>query len=359
MFRSNIKALEEEINFLRITIQHFNIENIKMKNQIEDLKITLNSDKRILQEYLLQISDKDSTVMKLNNTLEQLKKRFENLESQQIYTRKNQRISTPERDRTESNNAKIRQVGDITIKPDNEGQQRALSVLKPRKIPGDLISNKIDIIKNSQKKKYKSIGNKNLKIKQRQEKIKAEIIQTKHKLDLIQHMYLRLIEKMKQGKKLTGFVLYNEKEDIINKKLIENDIKFNDMFIKNYDSEKEKVLLFMDDKNQIWEIIPQPHLNENILKEGDYQFLKSLEEVKVFNSNENTIKNNEKKNFGKMADMENDIEITLNNSFYNENNKYDYDNYDEFYQGSDNNDISEESKDSNVANIGDYKKRKI
>ena len=299
MFRSNIKALEEEINFLRITIQHFNIENIKMKNQIEDLKITLNSDKRILQEYLLQISDKDSTVMKLNNTLEQLKKRFENLESQQIYTRKNQRISTPERDRTESNNAKIRQVGDITIKLDNEGQQRALSVLKPRKIPGDLISNKIDIIKNSQKKKYKSIGNKNLKIKQRQEKIKAEIIQTKHKLDLIQHMYLRLIEKMKQGKKLTGFVLYNEKEDIINKKLIENDIKFNDMFIKNYDSEKEKVLLFMDDKNQIWEIIPQPHLNENILKEGDYQFLKSLEEVKVFNNNENTLKNNEKKKFWK------------------------------------------------------------
>ena len=39
-----------------------------------------------------------------------------------------------------------------------------------------------------------------MKIKQKQEKIKAEIIQTKHKLDLIQHMYLRLIEKMKQGK---------------------------------------------------------------------------------------------------------------------------------------------------------------
>ena len=358
MFRSNIKALEEEINFLRITIQHFNIENIKMKNQIEDLKITLNSDKRILQEYLLQISDKDSTVMKLNNNLEQLKKRFENLESQQIYTRKNQRISTPERDRTESNNAKTRQVGDISlnIKTNNEGPQRALSVLKPRKIPGDLISNKIDIIKNNQKKKYKSIGNKNMKIKQRQEKIKAEIIQTKHKLDLIQHMYLRLIEKMKQGKKLTGFVLYNEKEDILNKKLIENDIKFNEMFIKNYDAEKEKVLLFMDDKNQIWEIIPQPHLNENLLKEGNYQFLKSLEEVKIFNNNEN---NSEKNNFGKMVDMENDIEITLNNSFYNENNKYDYDNYNDMYQGSDNNDISEESNDSNVANIGDYKKRKI
>ena len=42
MSRTNIKALEEEINFLRLTIQHFNIENIKMKNEIQDLKITFN-----------------------------------------------------------------------------------------------------------------------------------------------------------------------------------------------------------------------------------------------------------------------------------------------------------------------------
>ena len=56
MSRNNIKALEEEINFLKITIQHFNNENIEMKNQIEDLKITLNSDKRLLQEYLLSLA---------------------------------------------------------------------------------------------------------------------------------------------------------------------------------------------------------------------------------------------------------------------------------------------------------------
>jgi len=46
--------------------------------------------------------------MKLNNTVEQLKKRLENLESQQIYTRKNNRMSTPGRDRTESTNTKTR-----------------------------------------------------------------------------------------------------------------------------------------------------------------------------------------------------------------------------------------------------------
>ena len=115
MSRNNIKALEEEINFLKITIQHFNNENIEMRNQIEDLKITLNSDKRLLQEYLLQISHKDSTVIKLNHTVEQLKKRLDNLEPQQ-FTKKNNRISTPERDRTDSNNLKTRHVGNISIK---------------------------------------------------------------------------------------------------------------------------------------------------------------------------------------------------------------------------------------------------
>ena len=352
MSRNNLKALEEEVNFLRITIQHFNSENIKMRNQIEDLKMTLNSDKRILQEYLLQISDKDTTVMKLNNTLEQLKKRYENLESQQIFTRKNNnRVSTPDRDRTESNNAKGRHIGNISIKPNKEEQQRALSVLKPRKIPGDLISNKIDIIKNNKKKKYKPMGNKNLKIKQTQEKIKLDLIQTKHKLNLIQTMYLRSIEKMKQGQKLTSVVLYDEKEDLMNKKISQNDIEMNDIFRKNYDPENEKVILFMDDKNQIWEITPQPLLNENLLKEGKFEFLKSLEEVQIIGSNGNKI------NEQKKVDMGDDIEVYLNDSFYNENKRNGIDNYNEFYQGSDNEDISEESQDSNVANLGGIKKK--
>ncbi len=373
MSRVNIKALEEEINFLRITIQHFNIENIEMKNRIEDLKITLNSDKRILQEYLLQITDKYSTVMKLNNTLEQLKKRLENLESQQLYTRKNNnRLSTPERDRTDTNNTKTRQIGNITIKPNKEEQQRALSVIKSRKIMGDQIenkidiikkdnkkikpikipnakkmqgesiSNKIDIIKNNQKKKYKPIGDKNIIIKKKQEKILLDLTNIKHKINLIQTLYLQTIEKIKQGKKLTSFVLYDEKEDIKNKKIIENDINFNDIFKTNYDLEKEKIILFMDDKNQIWEITPQPHLNENILKEGNYQFLKSLEEVKVYGNDDDTTST-------KSVDMSGEVDVFLNDSFYNENKKYDYDNINDYIEGSDNYNISEESQNSNVA----------
>ena len=351
MSRNNIKALEEEINFLKITIQHFNVENIEMKNQIEDLKITLNSDKRLLQEYLLQISDKDSTVIRLNHTIEQLKKRLDNLEpQQQILTKKYNRISTPERDRTDTNNKQSRHVGNISIKSTKVEQPRALSVLKSRKIIGNEIENKIDIIKkdNQKLKKNKISKMKNL------EKIKLEILQTKHKLNLIQHMYLRAVEKLKQGKKLTSVVLYDEKEDLINKKIIENNFDLNNIWKKNYDDNKEKAILFMDDKDQIWEIQPQPHLTEEILKEGNYNYLKSLETVDVTNGDYNSEedKKNEEKNMSNNDDVD-DIEISLNNSFYNEQNMENYD--EDFYLETKNinNDILEESQESNIGNIGE------
>lgn len=354
MSRNNLKALEEEINFLKITIQHFNNENIEMKNQIEDLKITLNSDKRLLQEYLLQISHKDSTVMKLNHTVEQLKKRLDNLEPAQLYTKKNNRISTPERDRTDTNNQKFRHIGNISMNSNKLDQPRSLSVIKSRKIMGGQIENKIDIIKKDNKK-YKQ--NKMPKVKNMQDKLKLELMQTRHKLDLIQHMYLRAVEKLKLGKKLTSVVLYDEKEDLINHKLIQNNNNINVIMRKNFDNDKEKAILFMDDKNQIWEIQPQPHLTEEILKQGNYKFLKSLENVEMYN-NENISEQKIKEEKNVINNIEDedddDIEISINNSFYNEQNMDNNYDVEAYIENETNNNIIEESQESNIANIGDF-----
>ena len=90
----------------------------------------------------------------------------------------------------------------------------------------------------------------------------------------------------------------------------------------------------MDDKNQIQEITTQPHLNENILKEGNYQFLKSLEEVKTHGNDDFT-------NITKSMNMSGEVDVFLNDSFYNENKKYDdYDNINDYIEGSDNYNIS-------------------
>ena len=167
-------------------------------------------------------------------------------------------------------------------------------------------------------------------------------------------MYLRAVEKLKQRKKLTSVVLYDEKEDLINKKIIENNFDLNYIWKKNYDDNKEKAILFMDDKDQIWEIQPQPHLTEEILKEGNYNYLKSLETVDVTNGDYNSEedKKNEEKNMSNNDDVD-DIEISLNNSFYNEQNMENYD--EDFYLETKNinNDILEESQESNIGNIGE------
>lgn len=72
--------LEEEISLLKITINHLATENSDFRQKIEDLKITHQSNKDLLKEYLSQITNKDSTVQKLSNTIEQLKTRLKNLE---------------------------------------------------------------------------------------------------------------------------------------------------------------------------------------------------------------------------------------------------------------------------------------
>ena len=47
--------------------------------------------------------------------------------------------------------------------------------------------------------------------------------------------------------------------------------------------------------------------------------------------------------------MGGEVDVFLNDSFYNENKKYDYDNINDYIEGSDNYNISEESQNSNVA----------
>lgn len=78
------KNNEQEISFLKLTIEHFVKENQDLKQKIEDLKITYQSDKNLLNEYFDQITNKDNDVKKLINTVDLFKTRIKNLENLQI-----------------------------------------------------------------------------------------------------------------------------------------------------------------------------------------------------------------------------------------------------------------------------------
>ena len=72
-----MKNLKEEISLLQITINHMKNENMNLIQQIDDLKVTLHSNKELSKQYFLQISDNDTYCQKLTNTIEQLRKRIE------------------------------------------------------------------------------------------------------------------------------------------------------------------------------------------------------------------------------------------------------------------------------------------
>lgn len=342
--RNRQQPIDEELNFLKLTIQHFNNENIEMKNQIEDLKITLNSDKKLMQEYLLQISDKDSTVVKLNNTIEQLKKRLHTLEFQQLISSKknnNFRIGTHgSRESENVSESKYKQSNNLSMRTNNiSTQPRSLSVIKTRKTN----YSKYDI-----EKKEKLKPNKASKIKQTQDKIKLGLTQMRHKLDLIQHMYLRTVEKIKEGKKLSNVVLFDENEDK-NKNVITYPKK--NIFVDNFSDDEKKVILFMDDQSQIWEIEPLSYISEDILKQGNFDYLKNIQKINFYNEN---IKENEKNEEEEVEDDDEDFDISLNNSFYNEI-QNEEDNEDLFYdENKVEKSIYKDTQGSNIANCDDF-----
>lgn len=73
---NKILILEKEKQMLKITLDHLIKENESLKNQIEDMKQTVQLNKQQLKEYIDNITNKDKVVEKMNNTIEQLMNRI-------------------------------------------------------------------------------------------------------------------------------------------------------------------------------------------------------------------------------------------------------------------------------------------
>ena len=78
---TKISFLEQEKQMLKLTLDHVLKENTQLKNQIEDMKMTVQHNKLQLKEYVENITNKDKVVEKMNNTIEQLQQRLAMYES--------------------------------------------------------------------------------------------------------------------------------------------------------------------------------------------------------------------------------------------------------------------------------------
>jgi hypothetical protein len=287
------KNNEQEISFLKLTIEHFVKENQDLKHKIEDLKITYQSDKNLLNEYYDQITNKDNDVKKLINTVELFKTRIKNLENPQIQkfitknnpTIKNEDLfddgnSTTLRYKTEKYMNSTKNYSNMRLKTENQ----ILNKLNEN----NLINDKFEIYKKEQKK------------------ILLELSFLKNKLNSIKNiLYTNLYEDNLNN---NFFIIENKNKNSIQN--LEDILKINDNNIYN----KEEIILLKDNNNIIWELIPENNLTEEDLKSGKIIF----DDEYSNNYLKETNNTEEEKVEDKLFDEEDDVQISLNSSFMEE-----------------------------------------
>jgi predicted nuclease with TOPRIM domain len=74
------ETIQQERNMLKVTLEYLVKENENLKRQLEDMRVTVKSNKEQLKEYVERITNKDKVVEKMNNTIEQLQSRLFSLE---------------------------------------------------------------------------------------------------------------------------------------------------------------------------------------------------------------------------------------------------------------------------------------
>ena len=287
------KNNEQEISFLKLTIDHFVKENQDLKHKIEDLKITYQSDKNLLNEYYDQITNKDNDVKKLINTVELFKTRIKNLENPQIQkfitknnpTIKNEDLfddgnSTTLRYKTEKYINNTKNYSNMRLKTENQ----ILNKLNEN----NLINDKFEIYKKEQKK------------------ILLELSFLKNKLNSIKNiLYTNLYEDNLNN---NFFIIENKNKNCFQN--LEDILKVNENNIYN----KEEIILLKDNNNIIWELIPENNLTEEDLKSGKIIF----DDEYSNNYLKETNNTEEEKVEDKLFDEEDDVQISLNSSFMEE-----------------------------------------
>ena len=285
------KNNEQEISFLKLTIDHFVKENQDLKQKIEDLKITYQSDKNLLNEYFDQITNKDNDVKKLINTVDLFKTRIKNLENLQIQkfiTKNNTLIKNEElfedgntttlRYKTEKYMNNTKNYSNMRLKTENH----FLKKLNDQNLINDKFEN----------------------YKKEQKKILLELSFLRNKLNSIKNiLYNNIYEDNFNN---NYFIIENKNKSEFQN--LEDILKINENNIYN----KEEIILLKDNNNIIWELIPENNLTEEDLKNGKIIFDNEEDYLKETNNTE------EEKLEDKLFDKENDVQISLNSSFMEE-----------------------------------------
>jgi chromosome segregation protein len=78
--KSNFILLQNEKENLQKSFKIISEENERLKTQVHDMKITVRENKKVLNDYIINITKKDKLFEKLNSIIEELKEKVKKLE---------------------------------------------------------------------------------------------------------------------------------------------------------------------------------------------------------------------------------------------------------------------------------------
>ena len=303
--KSNFILLQNDIENLQKTIKLISEENIKLKDQVHDMKITVRENKKVLNDYIINITNKDKLFEKLNLIITELKEKIKRLEEK-----------IKENDKSKINTSDIKEIlKDKEIHFININQNNNYSVTSQNNYMNLEKSDNLNIDKDNQKGDFAlslydlknqniNIGNFNIQnISEKQNIINEELNNIKKELNDIKEQNT-LKKKLNQNLKIDINIDKDDNENNNNDKLEKS---FNNSYIseeisdlsysfeENYKKnnsenifnikdkynnidnltnyfmkfdEKKDTLLLIDGKNNIWEIIKRNDLSIKEIKQN-------------------------------------------------------------------------------------------
>ena len=295
--KSNFILLQNDRESLQKTIKLISEENIKLKTQVRDMKITVRENKKVLNDYIINITNKDKLFEKLNLIIKELKEKIKRLEDK-IKENEKRKLNTTDIKEI----LKDKEINFININQNNNysvTSQNNYMHLEKSENSNNHTTNQKGEIRNDLNDL--TIGNYSIKyIQEKQNIINDELINIKKEINNIMEQNT-LKKKLNQNLKSIKIDKDNN-ENINNDKLknsfnnsyiseeisdlsssIDEDYKKNNSdniinikdkynnidnltnFFMKFD-EKNDSLFLIDGKNNIWEIIKRNDLSINEIK---------------------------------------------------------------------------------------------
>ena len=274
--KSNFILLQNEKELLQNSLKIITEENQKLKNEVKDMKITVKENKKLLNDYLINIANKDKLYEKLNSIINELQEKIKYLEDNQKQNENNTIKNTGIK---EINFININQNNNYSLAPQNNYVNEGINEnnkneneirVKQNKINEEIINIKkqLDIIieQNSLKNKL----NQNLKTDINNDS-NNESNNNNVNNDKLKNSFNNSFNNSYISEEISSLSnsfdenLKKEKSDSIFNLKEKYNIENLSNFFNKFDEKNDKIFL-IDGKSNIWEIIKREDLSMDEIK---------------------------------------------------------------------------------------------